>query len=291
MTTARRIVAGTTHLITRRCSRRTLLLVPDKVCWDSFLYCLARAAEKYGVIVHAAVMMGNHIHLLVTDSRGVLPQFMAWFIRQFARCIQKHRNWPWPVWENGTYSNQEICTEEAFWDALLYIFCNPIKAGLVHRLSEWKRGLITSKMIESGKVIAEKPPVLFGPSAPSKATLKLCAPDFLECGHKKFVRMIEEQLSAAIESAKASIKRFIGWKRVLQTNPQSQPRTKHQKFTMSPALKAVTGKALRLAIAELKAFRQAYKEAYEAFAAGEHNTVFPKGTWWMTQYGGACACS
>lgn len=267
-----------------------MLLVPDKVCWQSFRYCLAMAANKYNIRVHAAVMMGKHIHLLVTDMDGDLPKFMAWFIRQFARCIQQHRGWQWPVWEPGSYSNQHIVSEEALWDALLYIFCNPIKAGLVASVEEFRRGLITTKRLEAGKLIATKPPVLFTESAPAEVTLKLHAPSMLGFGVRKFARSAAALLPDAVYQARSGIRRVLGWKKVLATNPRSEPKTPRRKGERSPALKAVVGKALQEAITELRAFREAYREAFEAFSQGAYKTLFPHGTYWMVRHCNACVC-
>ena len=74
----RRILPGTTYLITRRTVQRTFLLRPSRQLNQAFLYCLAYAAERYGIGVHAFCVMSNHMHLVVTDPRGTLPQFMQW---------------------------------------------------------------------------------------------------------------------------------------------------------------------------------------------------------------------
>ena len=53
MTWPRRIVPGTTYLLTRRCTQRRFMLVPRGIVPKLFGYCVALAAERHGILVHA----------------------------------------------------------------------------------------------------------------------------------------------------------------------------------------------------------------------------------------------
>jgi hypothetical protein len=50
---------------------------------------------------------------------------------------------------------------------------------------------------------------------------------------------------------------------------------------MNPAIMAVTKEARIAAIAHLKAWRKAYREALDLYCAGNREVVFPIGTWRM----------
>ena len=78
MTEPRQILRNTTYLVTRRCTQRQLLLLPDQagIIEGVFLYCLAYAASKTGVLIHGYCQLANHYHAIVTDVRGTLPRFM-----------------------------------------------------------------------------------------------------------------------------------------------------------------------------------------------------------------------
>jgi REP element-mobilizing transposase RayT len=268
-----------------------MLLVPDKACWQIFLYCLALAAERHGIRIHAVVMMGNHYHIVLTDMEGQLPLFMQWFNRQLARCIQRHRGWEHEVWEpNRKYNAVELMSEEAMWEAVLYVLTNPIKAGLVSSLSQWKRGLIGPAQLARGTIKVSRPTVLFNDTAPESATLRLSAPEALGASTSAFAEALEELLPDAIGNAREKVSTVIGWKRVVKTPFKSRPQSQRARVSMSPALKAVGALALREAIQGLRAFRNAYREAYEAFRDGAYGMLFPEGTWWMVRFGGA-ACS
>ncbi len=92
----RRVVPGDTYLITRRCSQRTFRLRPSPETNRIFMYCLALAIDKTGVELHAACVMSNHHHLVVTDPRGVLPDFL----RELHRLTAKVMNALQGQWEN-----------------------------------------------------------------------------------------------------------------------------------------------------------------------------------------------
>jgi putative transposase len=58
MTDLRRIVPGTTGLLTRRCTQRRFMLVPRGVVPEIFGYRIALAAERHGTEVHAVTVRG-----------------------------------------------------------------------------------------------------------------------------------------------------------------------------------------------------------------------------------------
>ena len=75
MTCPRRIVPGTTYLLTRRCSH--FMLVPRGIVPELFGHCLALAAERHGVLVHAVTVMSNHYQAVVTDDGLAETLFVA----------------------------------------------------------------------------------------------------------------------------------------------------------------------------------------------------------------------
>src|SRR6185295_18352497 len=75
MSLPRAVVPGRTYMITRRCSERRFFLRPDRETNNAFIYCLAVAAQKYGVKVIFTATMSNHHHTGVVDLEGNLPDF------------------------------------------------------------------------------------------------------------------------------------------------------------------------------------------------------------------------
>ncbi len=59
MTAPRQILAGTTWLVTRRCSERRFFLRPSRRTSTVFLFILAVAARRHGIEIHAFCVMSN----------------------------------------------------------------------------------------------------------------------------------------------------------------------------------------------------------------------------------------
>src|SRR3970282_466367 len=87
MSLARQVLPGTTYMITRRCTQRQFLLTHTDKTNAILLYCLAIAAAQYGIQVHASCFWSNHYHLVCTDPRGVLPEFLRYFNEFTARAL------------------------------------------------------------------------------------------------------------------------------------------------------------------------------------------------------------
>ena len=58
---------------------------PRGECYAIVRFCLALAASRFGLDVHAAASLSSHYHLVVTDFEGRLPDFMHLFNTLVAR--------------------------------------------------------------------------------------------------------------------------------------------------------------------------------------------------------------
>ena len=94
MSLPRPVIAGETILLTRRCTQRQLLLRPSSMVNRIIGYCLAVAAERYGLRLHCWCVLSNHLHILATDVRGNRPDFFRWFFEFTAKCLNAH----WGRW-------------------------------------------------------------------------------------------------------------------------------------------------------------------------------------------------
>src|SRR5262245_30683877 len=96
MTLPRQVLPGVSYMITRRCTQRQLLLRPDEETNNAFVYCLATAAERYGIEVLFTTAMSNHHHTGIRDPHGNYPEFLAHFHKLLAKCQNALRG----RWEN-----------------------------------------------------------------------------------------------------------------------------------------------------------------------------------------------
>ena len=118
-------------MITRRCSERRFWLRPCPLINQVVLYCLAVAAERYGMVVHAVCFMSNHYHAVVTDVWGNRPEFCRWFHEFTSKCVNViHGRWE-NMWAAEPTSVVALVDEEAQLAKTVYTLTNPVDAGLV----------------------------------------------------------------------------------------------------------------------------------------------------------------
>jgi REP element-mobilizing transposase RayT len=160
----RRIVPGETYLITRRCYQRTFRLRPSELTNTIFLYCLAFAAMRTGIAVHAVCVMSNHHHLVVTDTRGVLPDFLRELHRLTAKAINASQGQWENLWAAEPCNVVRLVTDEDVESKIAYVVANPVAAGLVRQPDEWPGVLLWGERV----VTVRRPDVYFAPEGKAR---------------------------------------------------------------------------------------------------------------------------
>lgn len=285
MSYPRCVVAGTTYLITRRTEGRRFYFRPDPEVRALFDYCLAEAAAGSGCLLHGWCLMSNHFHLVLTDTKGRLPEFMQRFCRHLALGIARLRGHQGSVFERRSYSAVTLETNEAIIDKLAYTYCNPASAHLVHRAAQWPGALSTPADLGGRPRQVQRPPRLnLFKSMTSEATLRVCAPPHMEeLALAKAVQARIEQREAELSAE--PLRRVLGVKRALQTNWQSAPKNPTPLHQRRPHFAAITREGLRQAARKLRDFRRAYREAWLQLTQGIRDALFPHGTWRLQQLG------
>lgn len=88
-------------------------------------------AKKFGVALHAYVLMSNHFHLLATpQTADGLPQMMQAVGRRYVRYFNDSQQRSGTLWE-GRYRSTLIQAERYLLACMAYIDLNPVRAGLV----------------------------------------------------------------------------------------------------------------------------------------------------------------
>jgi putative transposase len=295
MSLPRCVLPGRTYLITRRCLGRRFLLRPDETLREAFIYCLALAAQKHDVAVHAFSAMSNHYHLIITDTQGVLPDFMAWLNRQLAMCVKQIRRWDEVVWEpNVPYSAVELHGPSEVLDKAAYVLLNPVSAALVRSPGRWPGALSTLERLRIGKVEASRPAVWFKDSAPKRMSLTMSTPPCFS-DQAGFLEALGGIVTDRLLKVRAELRRqgraILGRARVRRTAVTDQPKGKKQRFGRSPTFSALSRAAWQAAVQRLRAFRLAYRAAYQAWRNGERSVEFPAGTWWVVRFAGAVSAT
>ncbi len=118
------------HVIWRGNNRQTVFV--DHQDRQFFLDQLAQWAGTQAVLIHAYVLMDNHVHLLVTPKTAdALPKFMQSVGRSYVRYFNRRHGRSGTLWE-GRYRSTVIQAERHLLACMAYMDLNPVRAGLVH---------------------------------------------------------------------------------------------------------------------------------------------------------------
>ncbi len=296
MTAPRQVLEGATYLVTRRCSERRFFLRPSKKTSAIFLYLLAVAAERYGILIHAFCVLSNHVHLVLTDPHARLPEFHRDLDALVARAVNCSLGRLEAFWDPDSYSAVRLEGPAAILDKIVYVLANPVAAGLVRRGSEWPGPWSDPRLIGGEALTVERPKEFFradGP-LPAVARLKLHPPPGFETDPElveTLRRLLGETEDRAAGELAAAGRSFLGAARVLAQKPSARPASGEPRRALSPRL-ACRNKWKRIeALLRLADFGRAYRKALQAWRAGVRDALFPPGTWLMRVQHRVCCAS
>ena len=287
MSHARRVLPGTTYLVTRRCSERRFFLRPDALVNQVFKYVLAYVAAAFGVEVHAAIVLSNHFHMVITDPAQRLSKFMGLLDSLVGRCLNVARRRGEAFWSTGTsFSAVALIGEESVWEKLVYLYVNGVKAGLVRDPLDWPGFRTTPEDMLGNVVSALRPGIFFRDSMPEKTALKLTVPPALaHLDRQQVLAELKARVDAEVKQIrKARKKRKLGWlgrRGVMAQRWEDSPGGTFPTRRTNPHISCKTPGRFRREKEKLIAWRQAHREAREAWISGLRDTVFPAGTYLM----------
>ncbi|MFO0571740.1 MAG: hypothetical protein U0263_39310 [Polyangiaceae bacterium] len=139
MSRPRAVLPNRTYLVTRRVARRHFLLRPDPdgTVQQLYWYFTAVIALQLGIQVHCVQVLSNHMHEVLTDTRGNLPKFFELRNRLLANAVKCHRGWPEEVFSRTAMSCVELLTTESIVDKIAYVITNCVTAFLVRSPRAW----------------------------------------------------------------------------------------------------------------------------------------------------------
>lgn len=291
----RRLLPGGIYSVTRRCSQRQFFLRPSPLVNKILLYCLARAAEKFDVRVHAFCFMSSHLHLVVSDPVVQLPVFMHRLNLGVAKAMNTELGRRENFWAPGSYDHVTLEDDEAVLSAIVYTLMNPVTAGLVRRGHQWP-GLRSNPRDLAGRhVVAARAGRYFSGAskAAESAQFDLVRPpiceDLTDAQLSETVRQRVEDQEAECQAQAASEKRsFQGRKRILATSPMTTATTPEPRGKLNPRVAAGNRQRRIDAIKKLRAFFHEYHEAIQRYLEylerdiqRAREVIFPAGTYLM----------
>lgn len=275
-------------MFTRRCSERRFFLRPDPMTNNAFWYCLGWAAQVHGIVLHAAVAMSNHVHVVATDRRGVYPHFLRDFHGLLARVVNAARGRWEHFWDANQASAVLLTDEAAQTDKVAYVLGNPV--GLVKLAADWPGATSLHSLLNGAAVVATRPDHFFrdakdGGAMPESVTLTFEPPPALCERSRSEYRRLVQTLVARIEQEADGRRRAggsaaLGAQRVQAQSWNSRPGDREARGRLSPQV-SCRDKWLRMErLKANRAFQQIYRAAFDDFRKGVA-TVFPFGTWLM----------
>ena len=294
MSLPRQILPGATYLLTRRCSQRQFLLKPSPLTNAIFLYCLALAAQKTGVLIHAVCVLSNHWHVVLTDPFGRIPEFTEDLHKHVAKCINASLGRWENLWSTEQPSQVTLVEDDDILKRLVYTLTNPVEAYLVERAKDWP-GLISSpEMLLQGSIEVPRPDVFFRPNGPTpeKATLTLTRPAIYEhLDDQAFVELFRQAVAHREEELRQKARQegvsFLGAPRIKAQKHTDTPQSIEPRRNLKPRVAAANKWARIEALRRLKSFVQTYREAWLKWRQGIKDILFPPGTYALVRHAGA----
>ena len=123
------------HIIQRGNNRQAI--VASLADYKMLLALLHENAQKFGVAVHAYVLMTNHFHLLATsETVEGLPSMMQAVGRRYVRYFNDVQERSGTLWE-GRYRSTLIQADRYLLACMAYMDLNPVLTGLVQEAKDY----------------------------------------------------------------------------------------------------------------------------------------------------------
>lgn len=106
--------------------------------FERFQGLLSESKKKFSWKLSHYCLMANHIHLLGQPQQGSdLPKLMQFLLLEYSRWHRKETGYSGHLWQ-GRYKSPLIERESYFLECGRYIERNPLRAGIVSRLEDYR---------------------------------------------------------------------------------------------------------------------------------------------------------
>jgi len=127
--------SGIYHIILRGVNKQTIF--EDEEDAEKFMQVLEDYKEKSGYKIYGYCLMGNHVHLLIKEEKEELgivlrrigASFVYWYNWKYDRIGHLFQD---------RYKSEVVEDENYLFTVIRYIHQNPLKAGLVKEILEYK---------------------------------------------------------------------------------------------------------------------------------------------------------
>jgi putative transposase len=288
MSLPRQVLPGQFYMLTRRCTQRQFLLRPDSITNETFVYCLAEAAQRFGIVIILPSALSNHHHTILFDRHGTIVEFMEHFHKMLAKALNAHRGRWENLWSCGPPCLVRLVDAADVLDKLVYAATNPVKDGLVERVHHWPGVNGLSALLNRRPLEARRPRQFFRADGtmPERVVLELVIPP--ELGDPDDVRRQLRQRVATEEDRLARArqragKRVIGRRAILRQSWRDSPSSREPRRGLRPRIAARSKWSRIEALRRCREFLAEYQAARADWLAGR-DTAFPRGTYWLRRF-------
>jgi putative transposase len=123
------------HVLSRGNERKDIFW--DERDYLRFLDTMGRMVERFNLEVHAYVLMKTHFHLLVRTGQSSLSRAIQWLGVSYSVWFNRRHQRSGHLFQ-GRFKSFLIENDRYFTAMCLYIHGNPLRAGVVRRLSEYR---------------------------------------------------------------------------------------------------------------------------------------------------------
>jgi hypothetical protein len=237
--------------------------------------------------------MSNHHHLVVTDTRGLLPVFLRELHRLTAKAINASQGRWENLWSAEPCNAVRLVTDDDIEDKIAYVIANPVAAGLVETPEEWPGvvlwGARTLQVARPSAYFHEQG------ACPQTLVLQIERPSARESDARsggEWQGRVRRSIDAKVKEAKRELfdagRAFLGRTAVLASSFARRATRYETRFGIIPSFAAKSrGVRERLRALE-RSFRARYRVALTKWRTGYRaEALFPLGTWWMVVLHGA----
>ena len=129
-------IPGAIYHVMNRGNRKGFIFEDDDD-HRQWLRTLIEKHEIHDVKIPAGTLMRNHFHIVVITPNGNLSEFMARLQGEYARYFNRRHGYVGHVFQ-GRFRHVQIENDAHMLTALCYLFMNPVTAGIVEKLEDYK---------------------------------------------------------------------------------------------------------------------------------------------------------
>lgn len=130
--------------ITNRSNNRDFFYIDLISLWGIFISCFKELKKQYSCNIHGFVLMSNHYHLLISTPKSNIGEAMKYLHREVARHTNQETKRINHVF-GGRYKWSIIYSDHYYWNAIKYIFRNPVHAGICNMVEDYPFSSLNKK--------------------------------------------------------------------------------------------------------------------------------------------------